>query len=271
MSQATLPSAIKFLDQLELPPAKKPGIELPHILAGVELPDKKALKVPSVNFDEHLNQATVVKSEVVSFVKGVSVARRKDIVNCSLLAQLAADEAVKDANKILEWYDVYFDTLTKLGWVLQDKGFSSHEEKADGLEAHEAILQVATTLLGAAPTALALVTSTINAMKSMDKDNPWITIFDRESRSAESAKFQIALAQENEDGQFLVNMMAFALKADSKLTQILFFKIWKHKVSFKHLSSKITVSEEILDGIRDKVVQILINRTENVVSSINIG
>lgn len=271
MSHATLTSAIQFLDQLELPPAKKPDIELPHILAGVELPDKKALKVPSVNFDEHLNQATVVKSEVVSFVKGVSVARRKDIVNCSLLAQLAADEAVKDANKILEWYDVYFDTLTTLGWVLQDKGFSSHEEKADGLEAHEAILQVATTLLGAAPTALALVTSTINAMKSMDKDNPWITLFDRESRSAESAKFQIALAEENEDGQFLVNMMAFALKADSKLTQILFFKIWKHKVSFKHLSSKITVSEEILNGIRDKVVQILINRTANVVSTINIG
>lgn len=270
MSQATLTSAIQFLDELKLLPAnKKLGFELPDMEIGVEPPEKKVLKVPSIDFNEQLNQATLVKSEVVSFVKGVSVTRRNDIVNCTLLAQLAADAAVKDTHKILEWYDVYFDTLTKLGWVLQDKGFSSHEEKADGVEAHEAILQVATTLLGAAPTALAVVTSTINAMKSMDKDNPWITFFDRESLADESAKFQIALAEQNEDGQFLVNMMAFALKADSKLTQILFVKIWRHKVSFKYLSSKVTINEAILNGIRDKVVKMLLDRID--VHTINIG
>lgn len=184
MSQVNLSTASQFLNQLKLPTITKSGFEAEE-------------EKPQVDFDELKNQATVAKAEVVSFVKGLSVERRQDIVNCALLAQLAADKNVSDKNDIFKWYDSYFDVLTNLGWVIQDKGFCSYEEKADGMKMHEAILKVAAVVLGAAPAALAIVTSTIEAMKSMDNDNPWITIFDRESQSAETAKFQITLVEED--------------------------------------------------------------------------
>ena len=160
--------------------------------------------------------------------------------------------------------------LSNLGWVIQDKGFTAYEEKADGLEAHEAILKVAALLLGAAPTALAVVTTTIEAMKSMNKDNPWITIFDQKSRAAETARFQIALAEEDEAGQFMVSMMAFGLKANSKLTQILFFKIHSDKVSLKYCSGKVTINEVVLAGVREKVRVKLIGRTGGYIDSLDL-
>ena len=47
-----------------------------------------------LNFEQIKDQAAVVGSDIVSFVKGVTPERREDIVNCSLLAQLAAKKQV---------------------------------------------------------------------------------------------------------------------------------------------------------------------------------
>jgi len=227
-----------FVSSIELPPA-------PSAPRGA-----REMQKEEVVFDPLKTQATVTGSEVVSFARGVSAERRQDIVNAALLAQLAATKKVQDKSDVFAWYQAYFDVLGNIGWLIQDTGFNSYEEQADGLEAHEAILKVAALVLGPASTALALVTATVEAMKSMDEDNPWITIFDRESRSAESARFQVALAEEAENGQLMVTTMAFGLRADSSVTQILFFKIHKNKVSFKNCTGKATIDEDVLSDVR---------------------
>lgn len=256
MKTISLTTASDFLDQLNLPATSK-GFE--------------DLVTPKIDFDELKNQAMLAGSEVISFVKGVSIARRQDILNCALLAQLAANHKVNDETDILNWYNTYFDVLTNVGWVIQDKGFSAYTEKANGLEAHEAILKVAAVLLGAAPAALAVVTATIEAMKSMDKDNPWIKIFDRESRKYTTAKFQIALVEEDISGQFLISLMAFKLVAKSNLTQVLFFKIKSGEVNFEQHAGKITINEDILNGIREKIRQKLIGRSEDMIDALDLG
>jgi hypothetical protein len=241
-------------------------LELPVPSGGFESVEPKL----QADFDALKNQAMVVGSEVLSFVKGVSIERRQDIVNCALLAQLAANHKVNSETDIFSWYDTYFDVLTNLGWVIQDKGFSSYEEKANGLETHEAILKVAAVLMGAAPTALAVVISTIEAMKSMNKDNPWITIFDRETRKSTTAKFQIALVEEESSGQFMVSLMAFGLNAKSTLIQILFFKIRSAEVSLKHCSGKVTINEDVLTGTREKIRVKLIGHTSEMIDAIDL-
>ncbi|MEO7862024.1 MAG: hypothetical protein ABIU05_16640 [Nitrospirales bacterium] len=167
MKKITPKSAREFLNAAELPSVTRGGIE-------------RAGEI--VAFDAQKNQAMVVASDIVSFVKGVSNERRQDIVNVSLLAQLVANKKVPDKTRIIEWYNAYFDVLENIGWVIQDRSFSSYTEEADGLEAHEAILKVATLFLGASPAALAIVISTLEALKSMDSSKAWMTIFDRESK-----------------------------------------------------------------------------------------
>src|SRR5262249_38331249 len=185
----------------------------------------EAMTLAEMGFETAKDQAAVVGSEIQSFVTGVTAERRDALANSSLLAQLVAKKAVPDPTDIDAWYRVYFDTLTQVGWDIQELDFKQYEEQSESFNAHQAILKFAATLLAwAAPTALALVESTPKALHSMDAGNPWITIFSRESQSARVARFQVSLAEQDPAGQFLVRTMAFALQASSAITQVLFFK-----------------------------------------------
>jgi hypothetical protein len=225
-------------------------------VSGLELPARKgyeSLETVNYGFDTTKNQAMVVGADIVSFVQGVTPERREDIVNSSLLAQLAAKKRVSDPKQIYDWYNTYFDVLTNIGWVIQDQGFATYSEQSEGFEAHEAILKVATVLLGPTATALAIVTATVNSLKSMSSDSPWITLFNRESQSANTARFQVTLAEQTNDDQLLVSLMAFGLEATATLTQVLFFKLRANEATLKHYSGKVTINAHVLSNVRDAI------------------
>ena len=238
----SLDSARSFVAEVELPRPKRAR-------------DAAAAPIPIVDqiFDTAKNQAAVVGSEVVSFVSGVTAERRDAIVNSSLLAQLVAKQKVSDPDRIYDWYDAYFDVLTNIGWVIQDKSFAVYHENSQNFEAHKAILAVATTLLGAAPTALALVVSALKALESMNENSPWITVFSRESQNAKTARFQISLAEQDAAGQFFVSLMAFGLEAKSSITQVLFFKAKANDATLRHYAGRVTINTNVLDGISDAI------------------
>jgi hypothetical protein len=238
----TVSSARKFVERVELPKPKRSR-------------DAVAAPIPVIGqiFETAKDQAAVVGSEVISFVSGVTADRRDAIVNSSLLAQLVAKQKIGDPARIYDWYDAYFDVLTNIGWVVQDRNFAEYHESSQNFEAHKAIIAVATTLLGAAPTALALVASALKALESMDESSPWITIFSRESQNAKTARFQISLAEQDEAGQFFVSLMAFGLEARSSITQVLFFKAKANEATLRHYSGRVTIDTGVLDGVRDDI------------------
>ena len=230
MSLSSIERALTYVKKAEVPPARHRTRD-----------DATPASVLDLSFDSAKNQATVVGSQIISFISGVTVERREAIVNSSLLAQLVATKKVGDPTHIYDWYDAYFDVLTNIGWVVQDRNFAEYHEESKNFEAHKAILAVATALLGAAPTALALVKTTLDALESMDENNPWITIFDRESQRAQTARFQISLAERDPAGQFLVTLMAFGLEAKSTITQVLFFRAKSNDVTLRHYSGSVTI------------------------------
>lgn len=229
-----------------------------NFVAKAELPELHRLRrsvsdTVDLSFDAAKNQAAVVGSQIVSFVTGVTAERREAIVNSSLLAQLVAQKKITDPVRIYEWYDAYFDVLTNIGWVVQERSFAEYRESSKNFEAHKAILAVATTLLGAAPAALALVKTTLEALQSMNADSPWITIFSRESQKARTARFQISLAEQDAAGQFFVTLMAFGLEAKSTITQVLFFRAKANEARLRHYSGRVTINTSVLDGVRDSI------------------
>jgi hypothetical protein len=224
-------------------------------VAGVELPPPPRVSLAReaaepLKLVKDKTQALVVGSDVMSFVQGVTPERRQDLVNASLLAQLVATKRVPDPTGLQAWYDAYFEVLTNLGFAIQDRQFAEYTEKSADFEAHEAIINIAATLLGGAPTALALVKTTLEALKT---DGPWLTLFTRESQSAKTAKFQVTLAEPGEGDQFLVSLMAFALTAQANLTQLLVFKVRSNGATLKHVSGKVTINPEVLASVRDDV------------------
>jgi ribosomal protein S5 len=71
-----------------------------------------------------------------------------------------------------------------------------YTEASRDFETHEAIMKVAASLLGPSAETLAVVKATLDALKSTGTSSPWITLFNRESRSANTARFQINLIEE---------------------------------------------------------------------------
>ena len=85
MLQATRESARAFVQAIEMPSRAGEAV----------------VETRPVDFDQLKNQAAVVGSEVVSFVKGITAERRQDVVNATLPAQLAANKKIPDRKRKL--------------------------------------------------------------------------------------------------------------------------------------------------------------------------
>jgi hypothetical protein len=258
MTTPSLAEARSFVLQAELP--------APLLLLGEPSPGAES------PFDAAKQQAAVVGSDIVSFVDEITPEQRQDIVNASLLAQLVANKRVADPadlDGILAWYKQYFDAMSLLGFAVQDRGFAQYTEKGDSFEAHEAIIDVVTAALGGAPAALPLVLKTLESLKKMSEDTPWITLFNRESRNANTARFQVSVADNNAKGASL-NVFAFGLTANASVTQVLFFKFKKNQATLQHDSSTLTINPTVLAGIRDDVAQKIVRFSKDFVAGLDV-
>ena len=228
---------------------------------------KRDINITSNVFEDTKNQAMVVGADIVSFVAGTRPELREAIINCSLLAQLAANRKVPSREDIRNWYAAYFDVLEKLGWAVQGRGFSEHRERGDDLEAHQAILSIAAVILGPATAALALIQSTLTAMKSISQ-GPWMTVFQQESQAAKAARFQVTVAEPASKGGCSISLMAFELDAKTALTQVLFFKFRSTDVTLRHSSGRVTVDAHILTeagpAIAKRVAEYVRTDVENI-------
>jgi hypothetical protein len=239
MSRNSVLAAAEFVASIQLPESLPPELE--------------AADVPPQPLTQGHDQALIVGSDIVSFVAGVTPEQRQDIVNSSLLAQLAAKKTISDPSDIEGWYDRYFDVLSNIGWVIQERDFATYSTSAQGFEAHNVIEELATALLAPNLAAIAVIKKVLEALRGMERDSPWITLFDRESKSAKNARFQVTLAEQTRDNQFLVSLMAFRLAAQSNLTQVLFFRFRTSEAELRHYTGKVAIAQDVLSGIREDI------------------
>lgn len=221
---------------------------LPGRPAGVAEQDSTA-----VFFESTKPQTVVVGSDVMAFVAGVEGEVRSALSDSALLAQLVANQKNPDKEDVLGWFEDYFEVLQSIGWTVQDNGFVEYAESGEGFEVHEKILEFATAALGPAPAALAVVTATLNALKDVGSNAGWITIFNRETQHSKAGRFQISVAEPDARGGVLVTMLAFALKAEKTVTQVLFFKVKKTEATFRKNEGKASINMEALKDLREPI------------------
>ena len=177
-------------------------------LAGIPravLPMAAATEATDV-FDRAKAQAQVVGSGVFSFAQGVDASVREAISASALLAQLVANKRFAFDKKPLDWFKAYSEVLENVGWTLQEGGWTDYPASGSAVEVNEKVVEVMTAILGPAPAALSIITSTVNALKAMKPDSSWITIFSRESQKANIARFQVGLVEQKADADVFVSL-----------------------------------------------------------------
>lgn len=226
---------------------------------------------PPVSLTEGIDQSLIVGSDIVSLAKELPEEQRTLVVNSLLLAQLAATDFVSKNKDLKTWYDKYFETLEKIGWLIQDFGFTKVNRKGTTVEVHEAIISVATAAFGAGATALTLVKTALDAMKKMGDGAPWMTVFKRTTENTQLSRFQVTTAEKSANGGAMISMMTFKLGTKSNVTQVLFFNIKSAKVDFQHASGKVTLEKSLAETLGPKIKQKIENQLANNIASISIA
>jgi hypothetical protein len=200
-------------------------------------------------FDQAKNQAQVVGSGVFSFAQGVDTDVREAISDSALLAQLVANKRAVFEEAPLDWFRRYSDVLQNVGWTLQGGSWSDYSADGTAVEVNEKIIEVMTVALGPSPAALAIITSTVNALKAMQPDSSWLTIFRRESQKGKLARFQIGLVEKDAASDVFVSLLACLIEAQNSITQVLFFKWKQADASFRANGAKVSIDRAALGAL----------------------
>src|SRR5262249_55776026 len=102
-----------------------------------------------------------------------------------------------------------------------------------------------------------IITASLNALQAMKPESSWITIFERESRKARFARFQVGLVEQDENAEVFVSLLVCVITAHDNLTQVLLFKYRDSHARFETTSVKVSVNHSALVDlgplIRNKV------------------
>ena len=237
-------------------------------LAGVPTHGRKHLGPSPPRFipraDEE--QAMVVGSQVQMFAPAVDEITRRAVANVMLLAQLVASKHSDDSET---WYQAYFDTLSNVGLITEERGQTLSDTETIKSDVEKVVLELAASLLGGPATAAyQMVVSTLKALQKLDEGSPAVTIFRRETHH-EAGRFQISVTDRDPDG-LAVSLLAFALDASSTLTQVLFVKHKDTEAQVRHLTAKLGINHDALCGVGPLIAQKVADYTEGYVRQIEI-
>jgi hypothetical protein len=249
-------TAAKFVVELDLPP-------LPSSSRSSEggLSDK--LKPITET------QSLAVGHRVVSFLGGLPSRHREVVANTFLLAQLVADRRVPAQQGMDQWYLAFFEALRGLGWLIQEQRFAEYSKQGAGVEIHEAILNIAATLLGSASAGYQVVKSTLEGLHKLSEKD-WITVFRKNDHESSGDIFQVAVASPNQDGDISIALMAFLLQAKSTRVRVLFFK-WDHAVvALRHATATVVYTNAVSAGVRELVANKVKSYAADYVTSLEI-
>lgn len=255
-----LKHAEHFLSSASLPAAPE-TIDGARAVEGMGMPELIQSK----------QQALVVGSNVVSFTSGIEPDVRQAITDSSLFAQLAAINSVGSKTDPLAFFDAYFSNLAAIGWVIQQRETAEVNYKGSSFDVHEAIIGVITTFLSPIAGAAAAVVAVLEGLHKIDENAPFITLFNQQSRHGQIGRFQFTYVYPDPEHGLMVEVMAFSLKADSILTQILFFKLQKGSTELRRSTGSLSIDAEAMKALRSGLAARMGAYRAKLIASIPLG
>ena len=232
------------IHQAENPESFCRQVPLPESTRGYALSRSNQSRLP-MQFTEGEGQAIAIGSQIAEFAGDVPVDLRADIANSYLFAQLAADRALEDeGGGTRSWYQRYVNTIASTGWIVLSNDESFREVSGSTMEVHKEIIPIVTAALGPAVTAGAIVVKVLEGLAVMDDDNPWVTLFERESQRATANQFQVSYAS-MEQGVPQSTLVCFELDAARAITQVLFFNFSTTDAKLTHFNAQLSLNTGI--------------------------
>jgi hypothetical protein len=181
------------------------SLELPG-----EDPFLAALRDGPMMLADDTEGGAVAAGALVSFVAGLSKTHKEDVLNSTLLAQLAASKAWSREEQPTEWYDEYRDVLENLGWVVPNFDFSKYNATSSQVELDTVVLEVLAPI--ATGPEVTGATAVLKALKTVAQDAKPCQLWEEQTNDRINGNFQISTCVES-DGNVAMSLGTFYFKA----------------------------------------------------------
>jgi hypothetical protein len=236
----------------------------------------ESLEIDDVGLDVSPGEPNVVDAEeagyvnagsLVTFGPGVSAQHKSDVLNSSLLAQLAANKKFDREKQTREWYDFYRSVFEKLGWVLRGFEFTKYETSGTDFTADKVILDILKAV--ATGNDLAVVAATMEALNSLAEGSDALKIFETSSHTASAGNFQVSVATEQDD-VVAMKIGGFFFQTTQTVTRVLWFRFSTASTLFYKSSQVGALDEKVYEQVRDAVIEKLGINAKKLVRDIEI-
>jgi hypothetical protein len=234
---------------------QKSANEVNDFIQSLELPEiptaLKGLISTSLKLKDEQKSANVVAGGIVSFVEGLSAQQKSDVLNSTLLAQLAANKKFNREKEIKEWYDFYKNVLENVGWTLGSFSFEEFKTSDITFEMNKEIVAelvtAASALIGAS------AESAIKAVQNLKGDEKAFKIYSSTTHSTTGGNFGVTPCQVR-DGNIVMQFGAYRFTAKNVDNQFLWHKWTKDSLEFYKGFQRCILNEDVYGKVRKAII-----------------
>jgi hypothetical protein len=230
--------ALRYVSDLEL--QSPPGA----------FPQDRGTEPTEIQLQEGIEQSFLADKSLVSFVTNVSAQQREDVLQSTLLAQLAANKMKPMDQDVMGWYTAFAKVLANLGWIVESHETTQFKTNEQGADVDNVIIDVLSSAFGASY--ISIIRKTLEAIKSLSDDDNRIIAFEKNTQALEKGCFQLGVAVvENE--AVTLRLGTFVITSDKRIKKILLVRIRKGETSIDYVSKKATFNLAAYNKIRHAV------------------
>jgi hypothetical protein len=221
--------------------------------------------ITAVDIDK-LPDGLVTGSNLVQFPPEATAEIRSSVALSLLAAQRVAS---KDSSVLTpkDWFDRHNTVLSQLNWLGDGGGVLESTFNNLNVAVHKAIIPFLAAAFGGAVAAGALILTALNQLQDMDKDSPWITLFDNQSRHFDVTEYQFSVVEIVGD-QVKLHLASARFDAKFGQTQVLFFKVNHGTATFESASGSFTQAASLLTEMNGDLKAKLASFTKSFIQSL---
>lgn len=213
-------------------------LELPQSARFTEGPTPTPL-----NLDK-LPDGVVSGTTLIDFSKVPSPSVRAGVSLSMLFASRVAAAAVKPGDDEDDWLAAYTNNLSRLGFHLTGTAVVNSKFRKTGVSVHQALIPFLTVAFGGAAVG-PIILAGLKNLQEKDKNQPWIQLFDHESRRFNASEMHFA-AVSSDDMNTSIRYAIARLNVSMSETNVLFFKLTKAQANFESVTTTMSASNSLM-------------------------
>ncbi|NGO07513.1 hypothetical protein G5C60_07545 [Streptomyces sp. HC44] len=241
--------SLQFIDGLELA-----APEMRYLPPGVALQEEQS--------------AAVVAGSIVAFTDGLNGQQKSDVLNSTLLAQLAANKKFDRDEDTIRWYKFYSSVLEQVGWVVPSFSFAKLTVAGSRFTVDRAVIALLQAI--AAPGEISVAKAAIEALRSLPERDRRVVLFESNAHSDKLGNFQIASCGVSQGDTVVMKMGAFFFNTTERVTRVLFFSFPRSSTNMQQSRTTLTLNEDVYAQVRDAIITKLGDRANTFIDDLEI-